>query len=63
MAAALAAIVALFSRKKRVKSPACMMSLEPKHIHTDACFVEVMPLSVVELFQFQDCKSYPSAIP
>lgn len=51
----------IFSRKKRVKSAACMVSMD--HAHTDACFVDVSPLSIVELFQSQGCKSCPPTVP
>jgi hypothetical protein len=51
-----------FPRKKR--SSACMLSLnDTSHIHTDACFVDIAPLSIVELWQSQGCKSCPPAIP
>lgn len=39
------------------------MSLDHDHTHTAACFVEIMPLSVVELFQSQGCVSCPPALP
>ena len=35
----------------------CAMDIgqNPSHVHTDACFVEIKPLSVVEFFQSQGC--------
>lgn len=51
----------IFRRKNR--QLACTMHLsDPNHVHGDACFVEVLPLSVVELYQSQGCKSCPPAI-
>lgn len=53
-----------FNLFKRRKAPlACVMSLDHGHEHTAACFVEIMPLSVLELFQSQGCKSCPPALP
>ncbi len=62
MAAALKKIKSLFAKKQRAPL-ACEMSLDPTHEHTDACFIEFAPLSVVELFQSQGCVSCPAAIP
>lgn len=32
-------------------------------VHGDACFTEILPLSVAELFQSQGCESCPPALP
>lgn len=56
-------ITKLFTRRRN-RQLACTMHLsDPNHIHTDACFVEIVPLSVVELYQSQGCKSCPPALP
>jgi hypothetical protein len=34
----------------------------PVHQHSDACFIDIRPLSIVELFQSQSCVSCPPAI-
>jgi len=49
---------------KRRKVPlACVMSMDQGHTHTPACFVDIMPLSVVELFQSQGYKSCLPVLP
>ncbi|KAK5093929.1 hypothetical protein LTR70_004455 [Exophiala xenobiotica] len=63
MALIFKSITKLFTRPRN-RQLACTMHLsDPNHIHTDACFVEIAPLSVVELYQSQGCKSCPSALP
>ncbi|TVY46046.1 hypothetical protein LSUB1_G000168 [Lachnellula subtilissima] len=54
----------IFRRKKNVPL-ACAMSLEiePEHVHTGACFLDIQPLSIVELFQSQGCASCPPTTP
>ncbi|KUJ22084.1 DUF1223-domain-containing protein [Mollisia scopiformis] len=50
-------------RKKNVPL-SCTISLDdPSHVHTSACFHDIKPLSVVELFQSQGCQSCPPTIP
>jgi hypothetical protein len=43
---------------------ACTIALDDaSHIHTGACFIDIQPLSVVELFQSQGCQSCPLNVP
>ena len=61
----------LFRRKKQPPL-VCAVSLDdhghpiaddPNHKHTSACFINIEPLAVVELFQSQACQSCPVAVP
>ncbi|KAF8847860.1 hypothetical protein BDZ45DRAFT_811247 [Acephala macrosclerotiorum] len=36
---------------------------EPGHVHSAACFIDIQPLSVAELFQYQGCAACPPAVP
>ncbi|KAK3677509.1 hypothetical protein LTR78_002359 [Recurvomyces mirabilis] len=64
MAQVLRALRKAFKRKK-APPLACHLSLDQddEHIHTAACFLDVQPLALVELFQSQSCQSCPPAIP
>ncbi|KAK9770791.1 putative DUF1223-domain-containing protein [Seiridium cardinale] len=35
---------------------------DENHAHTAACFINVQPLALVELFQSRGCKSYAAAM-
>jgi hypothetical protein len=52
---------------KRKKAPplACHIDLDEdeNHVHTNACFLDVEPLALAELFQAQGCASCPPAFP
>jgi hypothetical protein len=56
----------LLKRFKRKKAPplACHLTLDQddNHLHTAACFIDVKPLALVELFQSQGCKSCAAAM-
>lgn len=60
----MAAIKSFLSRKKDT-APACMMPIDGSadNMHANACFADIMSLSVVELFQSQGCKSCPPVVP
>lgn len=61
----MAAIIRKIFRRKKNVPLACAMSLEnePGHVHTGACFIDIQPLSIVELFQSQGCASCPPTTP
>ena len=58
MASQLRALLKLFKRKK-APPLACYMALDqdPTHVHTAACFLDVQPLALTEIFQSQGCKA------
>lgn len=69
--APLSTLLKIFRRKKPAPL-ACIMSIDnagqpladdPKHVHTEACFIQIEPLAVVELFQSQGCQACPPVIP
>ncbi|KAG0647560.1 hypothetical protein D0Z07_6616 [Hyphodiscus hymeniophilus] len=61
----MAAVINKIFRRKKAIPLACSVSIEnePGHVHTSACFIDIQPLSVVELFQSQGCVSCPPAVP
>jgi hypothetical protein len=61
----MAAILNMIFRRKKAIPLACSMSIEnqPGHVHTSACFIDIQPLSTVELFQSQGCASCPPTVP
>ncbi|KAH8900082.1 DUF1223-domain-containing protein [Thozetella sp. PMI_491] len=58
------AIRRIFTRRKPAPL-VCEVNLEhdPDHVHTDACFIDIEPLTVLEFFGSQGCISCPPAIP
>ncbi|KAH7303807.1 thioredoxin-like protein [Stachybotrys elegans] len=64
MATLIKTLLNLFKRKK-APPLACHVSLDQdeNHVHTAACFLEIEPLAVAELFQAQGCVSCPPAVP
>jgi hypothetical protein len=67
IARALVDPVYFFKLFKRKKDPplACHLTLDEgeDHIHTAACFVDIEPLAIAELFQARGCVSCPPATP
>lgn len=61
----MSAIKTFLSRKKDV-APACMMPISGganNMMQADACFIDIMALSIIELFQSQGCKSCLPVVP
>ena len=53
----------LTSLGRKQKVLACTMHLDdPGHIHGPACYIEIAPLSIVEIFQSQGCVATPPAL-
>ncbi|SPO07389.1 uncharacterized protein DNG_10083 [Cephalotrichum gorgonifer] len=68
----MASILRRLFRRKKQPPLVCEVALDdqgnpvgqhPDHQHTAACFIDLEPLAVVELFQSQSCQSCPPAIP
>lgn len=64
MASPLKTLLKLFKRKNPPPL-ACHLSLDQdeNHVHTSACFLDVQPLALAEIFQSQGCKACPPALP
>ncbi|KAJ8121370.1 hypothetical protein ONZ43_g2157 [Nemania bipapillata] len=64
MASQLQTLLKLFKRKE-APPLACYMTLDQdhNHVHTAACFIDVQPLAVAEIFQSQGCKACAPAMP
>lgn len=64
MASHLRTLLKLFKRKK-APPLACHMTLDQddSHVHTSACFLDVQPLALAEIFQSQGCKACAPAMP
>ncbi|KAK2764480.1 hypothetical protein FQN54_009175 [Arachnomyces sp. PD_36] len=55
----------IFRRKNKVPLACSELPLEEldNHVHTEACFIDVQPLTVVELYQSQGCKICVKNVP
>ncbi|KAL3460745.1 thioredoxin-like protein [Aspergillus heterothallicus] len=54
----------IFRRKNKVPLRCSEILLEDlDHVHTDACFIDIQPLLVAELFQSQGCKVCVKNVP
>ncbi|KAL5341763.1 thioredoxin-like protein [Aspergillus crustosus] len=55
----------IFHRKKKPPLACTELPLDEldSHIHTNACFLDIQPLTVLELYQSQGCASCPKNVP
>ena len=54
----------LFFRKKHAPLVYTLdLHDDPNHVHGEACYVDIQPLSVVEFFVSQGCDASPPALP
>ncbi|KAL4879455.1 thioredoxin-like protein [Aspergillus karnatakaensis] len=55
----------IFRRKTKPPLACSELPLEEldNHVHTNACFLDIQPLTVLELYQSQGCQSCPKNVP
>ncbi|KAL4905783.1 thioredoxin-like protein [Aspergillus multicolor] len=61
----MSALRKIFHRKKKPPLACTEIPLEEldNHVHTSACFIDIQPLTVVELYQSQGCKACIKNVP